>query len=57
MWQLVLSRARGVTAHDAAVRDKGGSPEQVQDAVRIAAIVHATAIALEVAPAAATVAA
>jgi hypothetical protein len=29
------------------VRDKGGSKELVQDAVRIAAVVHAVALTLE----------
>jgi len=38
---------RCVTSHDTSVIDRGGSPEQIQEAVRIAAIVHGAAIALE----------
>ena len=35
-----------VRSHEKAVRDKGGTKEMVQDAVRIAAVVNAAAIAL-----------
>lgn len=35
-----------VRAHEKAVREKGGTKEMVQDAIRIAAVVNATAIAL-----------
>lgn len=35
-----------VRAHEKAVREKGGTKEMVQDAVRIAAVVNAVAIAL-----------
>jgi alkyl hydroperoxide reductase subunit D len=41
---------RCVTSHDKSVVDKGGSPEAVQEAVRIAAVIHAVAIALEATP-------
>ena len=33
-------------SHEAAVRERGGSKEAVQDAVRIAAVLHGTAVAL-----------
>ncbi len=36
-----------VRAHEKTVRDKAGTKEQVQDAVRIAAVLHAVAIALD----------
>jgi alkyl hydroperoxide reductase subunit D len=36
-----------VRAHEQTVRDRGGTKEQVQDAVRIAAVLHAVAIALD----------
>ncbi|HEU0034829.1 MAG TPA: carboxymuconolactone decarboxylase family protein [Kofleriaceae bacterium] len=36
-----------VRSHERVVRDKHGTKEQVQDAVRIAAVVHAVAIALD----------
>jgi lipoyl-dependent peroxiredoxin subunit D len=39
--------AQCVRAHEQSVRDKGGTSQQVQDAVRIAAVVHAVAIAIE----------
>lgn len=42
---------RCVTSHDKSVLDKGGSHEMIQEAVRLAAIIHGTAIALEAAPA------
>jgi lipoyl-dependent peroxiredoxin subunit D len=35
-----------VRSHEKAVRDKGGTKEMVQDAVRIAAVVNAVAVAL-----------
>jgi alkyl hydroperoxide reductase subunit D len=35
-----------VVAHEKSVRDAGGSKEMVQDAVRIAAVLNATAVAL-----------
>ena len=35
-----------VRAHEKVVREKGGTKEMVQDAVRIAAVVNATAVAL-----------
>jgi lipoyl-dependent peroxiredoxin subunit D len=38
-----------VRAHEQTVRDKGGTREQVQDAVRIASAIHAAAVALETA--------
>jgi alkyl hydroperoxide reductase subunit D len=58
LWCLAASAITGcemcVRAHERTVRDKGGTKEQVQDAVRIAAVVHAVALTLDsVAPAAA----
>jgi lipoyl-dependent peroxiredoxin subunit D len=35
-----------VRSHETAVRDRGGTKEMVQDAVRIAAVLHAVAVAL-----------
>jgi len=40
-----------VRAHEVTVRDRGGTTEQVQDVVRIAAVVHAVALTLDSAPA------
>ena len=61
LWCLAASAITGceacVRAHEKTVRDKGGSPEQVQEAVRIAAVVHAVALTLDtVAPAVAVAA-
>jgi alkyl hydroperoxide reductase subunit D len=36
-----------VRSHEQSVRDKGGSHDQVHDAVRIAAVIHGVAIALD----------
>jgi lipoyl-dependent peroxiredoxin subunit D len=36
-----------VRSHEKAVRDKGGTKDQVQDAVRIAAVINGVAVALE----------
>ena len=41
-----------VRAHEVTVRDRGGTTEQVQDVVRIAAVVHAVALTLDSTPAA-----
>jgi lipoyl-dependent peroxiredoxin subunit D len=62
LWCLAASAITGceacVRAHEKAVRDKGGTPEQVQEAVRIAAVVHGVALTLNtVAPATAAAAA
>lgn len=38
-----------VRSHEQSVRDKGGTHDQVHDAVRIAAVIHGVAIALETA--------
>ena len=62
LWCLASSAITGceacVRAHEKTVRDKGGSKEQVQDAVRIAAVVHAVALTLDTAaPASSTLAA
>ena len=50
LWCLAASAITGcetcVVSHEKAVRDKGGTAEQVQDAVRIAAVVHAVALTL-----------
>ena len=40
-----------VRSHEKAVRERGGTKEAVQDAVRIAAVVHGAAIALDGVPA------
>lgn len=54
LWCLAASVVTGcekcVRAHESTVRDRGGTPEQVQDAVRIAAVVHAVALTLDSAP-------
>jgi alkyl hydroperoxide reductase subunit D len=50
LWCLAASAITGcescVRAHEKAVRDKGGTPESIQDAIRIAAVLHGVAIAL-----------
>jgi len=55
LWCLAASAITGceacVRAHEQSVRDKRGTPEQVQEAVRIAAVVHAVALTLDAAPA------
>ena len=58
LWCLAASAITGceacVRSHERSVRDKGGTPEQVHEAVRIAAVVHAVALTLDtVAPPAA----
>jgi len=54
LWCLAAASITGcehcVRSHEAAVRDRGGSVEQVHEAVRIAAVVHAIALALATAP-------
>jgi alkyl hydroperoxide reductase subunit D len=62
LWCLAASAITGceacVRSHERSVRDKGGTPEQVHEAVRIAAVVHAVALTLDtVAPAPAAAAA
>jgi lipoyl-dependent peroxiredoxin subunit D len=56
LWCLAASAITGcemcVRAHEKAVRDKGGTKEQVQDAVRIAAVIHGIALTLDSVPAA-----
>ncbi|MEX0958863.1 MAG: carboxymuconolactone decarboxylase family protein [Burkholderiales bacterium] len=51
LWSLAVSAVNGcgkcVTAHEKILRDGGMSAEQVQAAVRIAAVVHAVAVTLE----------
>ena len=58
LWCLAASAITGceacVRSHEKSVRDKRGTPEQVQEAVRIAAVVHAVALTLDAVPAAAT---
>ncbi len=54
LWCLAASAITGceacVRSHEKVVRDKGGTKELVQDAVRIAAVVHAVALTLATAP-------
>lgn len=51
LWSLSVSAVNGcgmcLTAHEKVVREGGLSTEQVQAAVRIAAVVHAVAVTLE----------
>ncbi len=51
LWSLAVSAINGcgmcITAHEKVVRAAGLTAEQVQAAVRIAAVVHAVAVALE----------
>ncbi len=51
LWSLAVSAMNGcgmcITAHEKVVRAAGLSAEQVQAAVRIAAVVHAVAVVLE----------
>jgi alkyl hydroperoxide reductase subunit D len=51
LWCLAASAVTGcaacVASHDRVVRAKGATAAMVQDAVRIAAIVHALALTLE----------
>ena len=51
LWCLAASAITGcercVQAHEASVRDKQGSKEQVQEAVRIAAVLHGVALTLD----------
>ena len=60
LWSLAVSAINGcgmcVTAHEKVVRAAGLTAEQVRAAVRIAAVVHAVAVTLEVESAAATAA-
>jgi alkyl hydroperoxide reductase subunit D len=55
LWCLAASAITGcercVRAHETSVRDKGGTKEQVHEAVRIASVVHAVALTLDAAPA------
>lgn len=54
LWCLAASAITGcercVRSHEASVRDRGGAAEQVHEAVRIAAVVHAVAVALDAVP-------
>ena len=56
LWCLASSAITGcetcMRSHERSVRDKGGTQAQVQDAVRIAAVVHAVAVTLDAPPAA-----
>ena len=58
LWSLAVSAINGcglcITAHDKIVRAAGITAEQVQAAVRIAAVVHAVAVTLEAEEAAST---
>lgn len=51
LWCLAASAITGceacVRSHEKVVRDKGGTKEIVQDAVRIAAVIHAVAVTLD----------
>ncbi|HET9620891.1 MAG TPA: carboxymuconolactone decarboxylase family protein [Kofleriaceae bacterium] len=57
LWCLAASAITGcessVRAHEHSLREHGGTIEQVQDAVRIAAVIHAVALTLDTSPAAA----
>ena len=62
LWCLAASAITGceqcVRSHERSVRDKGGTREQVQEAVRIAAVIHGIALTLDsVAPVASDAAA
>ena len=54
LWCLAASVITGcassVRAHENTVREHGGTAEQVQDAVRIAAVIHAVALTLDSTP-------
>ena len=54
LWCLAASVITGsdkcVRDHEIMVRDRGGTTEQVQDVVRIAAVLHAVALTLDTAP-------
>jgi len=60
LWCLAASAITGceacVRAHEKSVRDKRGTPEQVQETVRIAAVVHGVALTLDAAATTATAA-
>jgi alkyl hydroperoxide reductase subunit D len=51
LWCLAVSAIHGcevcVRSHERVVREKGASPGMVQDAIRIAAVVHALAVTLD----------
>jgi alkyl hydroperoxide reductase subunit D len=55
LWCLAASAITGcemcVRAHERSVRERGGTAEHVQEAVRIAAVVHAVALTLDAVPA------
>jgi alkyl hydroperoxide reductase subunit D len=57
LWSLAVSAVNGcgrcIAAHEKVLREAGVTQEQVQAAVRIAAVVHAVAVTLETEPAAA----
>jgi alkyl hydroperoxide reductase subunit D len=54
LWCLAASAITGceacVRSHERVVREKGGAKEQVHEAVRIAAVLHAVALTLDAAP-------
>lgn len=56
VWCLAASAITGceacVRAHEKSFREKGGTAEQVHEAVRIAAVIHGVALTLATAPAA-----
>jgi alkyl hydroperoxide reductase subunit D len=58
LWCLAASAITGcemcVRSHEKAVRDKRGTKEQIHEAVRIAAVLHASALTLDGVPAIAT---
>jgi alkyl hydroperoxide reductase subunit D len=59
LWSLAVSAVNGcgkcLTAHERVLRAAGVTAEQVQAAVRIAAVVHAVAVTLQAEEAASTV--
>ena len=55
LWSLAVSAVNGcgkcITAHEKVLREAGLTREQIQAAVRIAAVVHTVAVTLETEPA------
>lgn len=51
LWSLAVSAVNGcgmcLTSHEKEILGKGGSKELVQNAIRVAAIIHAVAVAIE----------
>ncbi len=47
---MITGCENSVRNHENMVRERGGTAEQVQDAVRIAAVIHAVALTLDSTP-------